>query len=79
MMEFTIQEFARNLEALLDRTAQDNETLLIKGAQGNAVVVSEEDWQAINDILQVVSMSGMAESIRHGLQQEISTTAEHLE
>lgn len=73
------QEFSNHLDQWLNKTAQEHGTLIVEGRKGRVVVISEDDWKSINDILQVVSMSGMAESIRSGLQQEIDVTAEHLD
>lgn len=36
--------------------------------RGNAVLLAEKDWDAINETLYLVSIPGMRESIRQGLQ-----------
>ncbi|MDX1397194.1 MAG: type II toxin-antitoxin system Phd/YefM family antitoxin [Oceanospirillum sp.] len=79
MMKLTSEEFAKRPEKWIEDTVREHETVVIEAQAGRAVMISEEDWNSINDILQVVSMSGMAESIRSGLQDEIEITAEHLE
>jgi len=79
MIRMTVNDFYADLNRVVDKTATDHATVLIEGQAGNAVMISEEDWNSINDILQVVSMSGMAESIREGLQLEIIQTAEHID
>jgi len=76
-MMMSTKEFARQVDQLVDKTAQTHGTVFIKGGNGNVVMISEEDWNSINSILQVVSMSGMAESIRSGLQEEINTTSDN--
>ncbi|WP_051206042.1 type II toxin-antitoxin system Phd/YefM family antitoxin [Oceanospirillum maris] len=78
-MMMTTKEFAQQIDQLVDKTAQTHETVFIKGDSGNVVMISEEDWNSINSILQVVSMSGIAESIRSGLQEEIDTTADNID
>ena len=41
--------------------------ILITGKKGNAVLVSEEDWNAIQETVYLLSVPGMRESIREGL------------
>lgn len=79
MIKLTSEDFNGQQDHWLHQVACEHETLLVQGREGNAVLISEEDWNAINDILQVVSMSGMAESIRSGLQEEIDVTADHID
>ncbi|MFG1490036.1 hypothetical protein ABMA58_12375 [Oceanospirillum sp. HFRX-1_2] len=79
MMKLTSEEFARQPKKWVEQTVQEHGTIVIEGEVGRAVMISEEDWNSINDILQVVSMSGMAESIRSGLQDEIDHTAENID
>lgn len=79
MMKLTCDEFSQQPEHWVEHTVRELGTLVIEIEAGRAVMISEEDWRSINDILQVVSMSGMADSIRSGLQGEIDTTADHLE
>jgi prevent-host-death family protein len=49
-----------------------NEPIRIAGRRGNAVLVSEEDWQAIQETLYLVSIPGMRESIRKGLKTPVA-------
>jgi antitoxin YefM len=39
----------------------------ITGKRNKAVLVSEEDWQAIQETLFLLSVPGMRESIREGM------------
>lgn len=79
MVRIKAGDLVKKLNETVNSTAQENKTILIEGEKGNAVMISESDWNSINDILQVVSMSGIAESIREGLQFDIDTTAEHID
>jgi len=40
---------------------------LITGKRGNAVLVAEEDWRAIQETLHLLSIPGMRESIIEGI------------
>ncbi|OPX56978.1 Antitoxin component YafN of the YafNO toxin-antitoxin module, PHD/YefM family [Oceanospirillum multiglobuliferum] len=79
MIKITLNELQDKLADYINDTALNHKTLLIQGHAGNAVMISEDDWNSINDILQVVSMSGIAESLREGLQETIDQTAENID
>ena len=48
-----------------------NEPTLIVGKKGNAVLLSEEDWNAIKETLFLNSIPGMTESVRKGLDTPV--------
>ena len=52
-----------NLFRLIDETAEAHKQVLITGQRNNAVLVSQEDWNAIQETLYLSSIPGMAESI----------------
>ncbi len=56
---------------LLDEIATKHEPVQITGKRANAVLVSEEDWRAIQETLYLLSIPGMRESIREGLETPI--------
>ena len=60
-------EAREKLYRLLDETAAAHEPVLITGRRSNAVLVGEEDWNAIQETLHLLSVPGMRESIREGL------------
>jgi len=56
-----------NLYRLIDEAAETHEPVLITGKRHNAVLVSEEDWSAIQETLYLLSLPGMRESIKTGM------------
>ena len=48
----------------------------ILGKRGNAVLVSEEDWRAIQETLYLCSIPGMRESIMEGMAAPESALSE---
>jgi antitoxin YefM len=60
-------EAREKLYRLLDETVSDHEPVLITGLRSNAVLVREEDWNAIQETLHLLSVPGMCESIIEGL------------
>jgi prevent-host-death family protein len=66
-----------NLYRLIDETAESHQPLVITGKRNNAVLVSAEDWAAMQETLFLLSVPGMRESIREGMNtpaSELSTT-----
>lgn len=59
------------LYSLIDETAQTHQPIVITGKRGNAVLLSEEDWNSINESLFLLSVPGMRESIRDGLNANL--------
>ena len=49
---------------LIDQVNDECEPVLITGQRGNAVLVGESDWQAIQETLYLESVPGFGESIR---------------
>jgi len=57
---------------LLDQTADSHQPIQITGKRHNAVLISAEDWSAIQETLHLLSIPGMRESIRKGLKTPLS-------
>lgn len=60
-----------NLFRLIDETAEAHKPVLITGQRNNAVLVAQEDWNAIQETLYLVSIPGMSESIIEGGQTTV--------
>ena len=43
------------------------------------LLLSEEDWDAINETLYLLSVPGMRESIREGIKQDIDECSQKLD
>ena len=59
--------------------AASREPLLISGERNSTVLVSQEDWAAIQETLFLLSIPGMRESIREGLTTDIDDCDETLD
>lgn len=46
------------------KAAESHKPILISGRRANAVLVSEEDWSAIQETLCILAVPGMRESIK---------------
>jgi PHD/YefM family antitoxin component YafN of YafNO toxin-antitoxin module len=67
------------LYKLLDEVALSHEPILITGKRTNAVLISEEDWRAINETLYLISIPGMREAIIEGLNTPIEECTDEIE
>jgi prevent-host-death family protein len=61
---------------LLDEAAESHEPIQITGKRSNAILISEDDWLAIQETLYLLSIRGMRESIRKGLKTPIEKCSE---
>ena len=63
-------EARSRLHNLIDETAQTHRPILITGKRGNAVLLAEEDWNAINEHCTSFPYPGMREfdPRRHGIK-----------
>lgn len=59
------------LDNLIDETTSTHKPITITGKRGNAVLLSEDDWNAINETVFLLSISGMRESIREGMDSAL--------
>ncbi len=65
-------EARAKLYSLIDEAADSHQPIVITGKRTNAVLVSEEDWNAIAETVHLLSVPGMREAIEEGLNQDIS-------
>lgn len=72
-------EARAKLYSLIDEAAETHQPIVITGKRHNAVLVSESDWNAINETLYLLSMGGMRESIREGLAIDVSECSKDVE
>jgi antitoxin YefM len=78
MPTLTASEARSKLYRLIDETITSHQPILITGRRGNAVLVSEDDWRAIQETIHLLSVPGMRESIREGLDTPIEECAKDL-
>ena len=71
MSAVTVSEARANLYRLIDEVATSHDPLLITGKRGNAVLLSEADWNGIQESLYRLSIPGMRESIREGMDTPV--------
>lgn len=78
MTTLTASVARASLYKLLDKTYHSHEPVQIVGKRHNAVLVSDEDWRSIQETLYLVSIPGMRESIRAGLNTPVKKLSKKL-
>ena len=76
---FSATEARANLYRLIEETLESHQPIVIKGKKGNAVILSEDDWNSINETLYLLSVPGMRDSIVEGRNTPIDECAEELD
>jgi antitoxin YefM len=79
MTTLNVTEARANLYKLIDDTSVNHEPVVITSKRGNAVLLAEDDWNAINETLHLLSVPGMRESILEGMQEGIDKSTIELE
>ncbi|HET8700315.1 MAG TPA: type II toxin-antitoxin system Phd/YefM family antitoxin [Nitrococcus sp.] len=79
MTAITASEARANLYRLIDEVASSHRPLLISGKRNKAVLISEEDWAAIQETLFLLSVPEMRESIRAGMDSPVDECSEDLD
>jgi len=68
MTSYASTEAVQRLDKLIEGVARDHQPVVITTQHGNAVIVSQDDWQSIEETLFLLSVPGMRESIRAGIK-----------
>lgn len=67
MKTLTATDARKQFFSLIDDVAESHEPIQIAGKRNSAVLVSEDDWRAIQETLYLESFPNMRESIIEGL------------
>jgi len=79
MTVLNVTEARSRLYNLIDEAASTHQPIIITGKRNNAVLVSEEDWNAISETLFLLSTPGMRESIKEGLNEDLERCSKDLD
>lgn len=79
MKTITATSARSDLYRLIDSALSDHEPVQITGKRGNAVLVSESDWRAIQETLHLVSIPGMRDSIVEGMAEPVDACSREID
>jgi prevent-host-death family protein len=72
----TTTEARARFYRLVDEVAEAHEPVYIAGKRADAVLVSAEDWNAVQETLYLLAIPGMRESIVAGMKTPLSKTSQ---
>jgi antitoxin YefM len=76
MTTLSASEARKRLYNLVDEVKETHEPVQIVGKRNSAVLISEEDWHAIEETLYLTSIPGMRESIKKGIKTPVEKCGE---
>ena len=79
MDTLTASEARANLYRLIDQTVASHEPIIITGKRNSAVLLSAENWSAIQETLYLLAVPGMRESIKTGVAEPLAKSSKELE
>ncbi len=67
-----VTNFRKDIYNILEQTIKFNEPVSVNTKTGNAIILSEEDYNGLMETLYLSSIQGMKESIIEGLNASLS-------
>ena len=71
MMSLSVTDARRDIFKII-KTVQNSDAVTITSKDGNAVLVSEDEWNGIKETLYLLSIPGMLESMLESSAENIS-------
>ena len=68
----------KQIYKLIEETVNTNTPIQISSKNGNVIMISEADWNSIQETLYLISIPGIRESIIEGLNTPIEDCVEEL-
>jgi antitoxin YefM len=78
MTTYSASEARKRLFNLVDEVKDSHKPVQIIGKRNSAILISEEDWRAIEETLYLTSIPGMRESINKGLKTPVEKCEEEI-
>ena len=79
MKSITATKARQNLYRLLDEVAVSSEVIQITCKRANAILLSEDDWCALQETVYLLSIPNVRESIREGVATRLEDCGEELD
>lgn len=71
MTNINITNFRKDIYELLEQVIKYNETINVSTKNGNAIILSEEDYNNLIETLYISSVPGLKEEIIEGLKEPL--------
>jgi prevent-host-death family protein len=79
MQTLSASDARANFYRLMDQAAESHQPIAITGKRHDAVLLSAQDWQAIQETLYLLAVPGMRESIKEGMAEPIDSCGKELD
>jgi prevent-host-death family protein len=79
MQSINITNARKKIYSLVKEVNEAHQPLQLTSKQGAVVMVSKDDWNAIQETLFLCSIPGMRESIMQGMKEPISKCSKKLD
>lgn len=76
---YTTSEARTKLYKIVDQVSEAHEPVYIKGRRNKAVILSEEDFRNMQETLYLLSIPGMRESIKEGMDEPVESCSVKLD
>lgn len=71
MTNINITSFRKDIYKLLENTIKYNEPINISTKNGNAVILSEEDYNSLMETVHILSVPGLKDKILDGAKESV--------
>ena len=75
----SVSQVRADIYNVMDETALTHEPVLITGKRNNVVMLSQEDWNAVQETLYLNSIPNMVSSIQESMNADDSEFSETIE
>jgi prevent-host-death family protein len=79
MLTINVTEARSKLYSLINEVSSSHEPIIVTSKHGNAILISEDDWKAIQETMYLLSIPGMRESIQEGLATPIDKCSDKVD
>jgi prevent-host-death family protein len=74
MTTLNVSKARADLYRLIDQVVKSHKPIMISGKRANGVLISEEDWSAIQETLFLLGIPDMRKSIKDAISEPLSTS-----
>lgn len=67
-----ISVLRKNLFSSIDNVIEYNDSIIVSTKNGNAVIISEAEYNAMLETIYLVSQKGLVEKIKEGEKEDVS-------
>ena len=77
MSIISILAFRKNVSGVVRSVIEYNEPVIVNTKKGNAVILSEEDYNSMLETIYLVSQPGLVEKIKEGEKESVDSTSDY--